>query len=1225
MSTQTPSSLGVSADGTRLTLAIPGLVGANVTASVGDVLDITVDAQTDGYDDDGDPDTAARTGLRCMFAAAADGEVTLWLEEPVYDGDTVTVTAAEGAITDGQTDLAALADEPVDNTANELPLPEPVCILAVPPWRLHREPFYVDVYAVGPACKGFRAQGGIAAVGVAVTDADTNSVAKWATAMSAFPASSTNAAYANKVLFRVGPFDPRPDGDWGAGGAADGVATIEATAYPKVGEPGDAETLPCFLDAGESLVVAHAVVSPAGNNSTGQAALGDGGWSTGQNALADAARAAPFADPHRAARACQSLVQAETGTARCSFCVVYLAAGDHQLGVVATPNLLADRGPLILASLPELAFGAARLTGSANSDAMRVLSLQIDRLDCPISTGLLRNSTSPPTGGFQSSSRWLVFSGSHLRGPGAAAQQSIQKFNGWQRVFVFGSRFSDVWDLSLSSSVVDCTIERLAQDAHFGASHALWCNNRYRQILGDTVPEGGWAGPPHADLVQFNASASRENIAFHQCVIEDATKFQGPLYLDAGSNAANAPTVRRLAVTLCTYPDDRTDARGQLRGFGFDGLYYYANSVDDGLNIQNNNGNLRLDSAFVCDNVLARVSAAAMGARPLQPAGWVNNHIASANAAVPPTFDQDGGGLFTDLFVDFDGGDRTPAPAGPLVDRVAEPIFPFDASGQPVPTDGSAAIGALQIPADPSAADPLPIVIAETDATGTATLIVFGRSLETAADEPAPPAGFAFSTGQAITGVSILAPTLLRLTHAVIGSHQSPTLSVTNCPLVAADGGTVADDADLSVYVNASTADIVRPTILSGSVPAGGDRVRLQADEPLQVADPPFGQASAFAVTASGGALTLELIEIDDDALVLAPSRTILDGETLSVTIDGDASNIADLAGNALNDATDLAITNESTQTATPTDTTPPTFKSGLVSTTGTLVQLFHSELLDLGDPASLAGYTITAGGVPRTITGVQAPSLPATSAPVAVVDPPIYRFQAVTVEYDATLGDVQDLAGNALESFGPVSISSMSMVPEPDTEAAVAISAAVQPSGTSTRVFFDKPLNPATASAAGFTLGGQPVLAASASGSVLTLTHNPVQHDDPDPQVAYTPGALAGVNGAPVEAFSLTAENQSILGLAPAPFPMGIRRAGSGLEIRWSRPCIFGADYDDGVFSLDAPDAQGPVPSAVVYVSGEGSDRWRYTMLDAPGGAPVAPLPSDPIRLAFLASEASS
>src|SRR5690606_12123698 len=197
----------------------------------------------------------------------------------------------------------------------------------------HTGPFYVDVYACGPAYSGHRDQFGIAAVTVEVTDGAGKTAIHTATAMQLIDRIGEFGWQNRWQAFRVGPFNPGNGGDWGAGGAASGVASVVARAYPRVGDEGSVratEPAYVFLDKNNSYEVRHAVVNSAtGNNATGRIGTGDGGFAAGSDQISAAAKSKPFKDIQSALSACQRGDGTTAGPShgKASWSVVYLAPG----------------------------------------------------------------------------------------------------------------------------------------------------------------------------------------------------------------------------------------------------------------------------------------------------------------------------------------------------------------------------------------------------------------------------------------------------------------------------------------------------------------------------------------------------------------------------------------------------------------------------------------------------------------------------------------------------------------------------------------------------------------------------------------------------------------------------------------------------------------------------------------------------------------------------------
>jgi uncharacterized repeat protein (TIGR02059 family) len=207
-------------------------------------------------------------------------------------------------------------------------------------------------------------------------------------------------------------------------------------------------------------------------------------------------------------------------------------------------------------------------------------------------------------------------------------------------------------------------------------------------------------------------------------------------------------------------------------------------------------------------------------------------------------------------------------------------------------------------------------------------------------------------------------------------------------------------------------------------------------------------------------------------------------------TAGNDNSAIQDAAGN---DAVSLSA---QTVTNNVPDTTGPLLQSAAVGTAGTTLILTYNEGVDAANLPVAGAFTITAGGVSRTVTAVSALGQTVT---LTLSGAAITKTQTVRVGYtDPTIGNdtkaVQDTIGNDSVSFSNQVVTNNSNVVGADVTAPVYSSAAVNAAGTTLTLTYNEALdllNLPTSNAFVITVGGveNTVTGVSASGSTLSLS----------------------------------------------------------------------------------------------------------------------------------------
>lgn len=144
-------------------------------------------------------------------------------------------------------------------------------------------------------------------------------------------------------------------------------------------------------------------------------------------------------------------------------------------------------------------------------------------------------------------------------------------------------------------------------------------------------------------------------------------------------------------------------------------------------------------------------------------------------------------------------------------------------------------------------------------------------------------------------------------TSRTIGSHETVTVSYTQptAGFQDSDENDVASFSDQPV-ANGSTQDLTPPTFLSATI--AGSQIILTFSEAVQFG---AGGSGGFALTASGGAVTMSDPVVDASTITYDLSRTPLPDETITLDYTQPTSGVQDLAENDLATFTDEAVSLE--------------------------------------------------------------------------------------------------------------------------------------------------------------------------------------------------------------------------------------------------------------------------------------------------------------------------
>ncbi|MBI5018195.1 MAG: Ig-like domain-containing protein [Deltaproteobacteria bacterium] len=281
--------------------------------------------------------------------------------------------------------------------------------------------------------------------------------------------------------------------------------------------------------------------------------------------------------------------------------------------------------------------------------------------------------------------------------------------------------------------------------------------------------------------------------------------------------------------------------------------------------------------------------------------------------------------------------------------------------------------------------------------------------------------------------------------------------------------------------------DTTPPAVISTAPPEGASDVPVGTAVSVTFSEAVEAASLASSFTLAGpGAQVAGTVTVTGATATLTPAASLGFGTAYTATV---GTGARDLAGNALAAAVSWTFT-----TASAPDTTPPTVSSttpanganGVAVNAG--VSVTFSEPVDAASLAASLTLAGPGGPVAGTVTVVGAT---ATFTPAASLVP--------ATAYTATVGTgARDLAGNPLAAPFSWTFTTGSA---PDTTAPTVVSTAPTngatgvPAGTAVAVSFSEAMNPATLTAATFTLtrAGVPVTGnVTYAPATLTATFTP-------------------------------------------------------------------------------------------------------------------------------------
>ena len=335
---------------------------------------------------------------------------------------------------------------------------------------------------------------------------------------------------------------------------------------------------------------------------------------------------------------------------------------------------------------------------------------------------------------------------------------------------------------------------------------------------------------------------------------------------------------------------------------------------------------------------------------------------------------------------------------------------------------------------------------------------------------------------RSVSSVAVSGSTVQLTLSSVVGVGQAVTVaytapasdsSVSNIAIQDTVGNDAISLTSTSV-TNSSTVDITAPTFSSAAVGSTGLVLTLTYSEALNSTT---AQTSAFAVTVAGVSRSVSSVAVSGSTVQLTLASAVERGSVVTVAYTAPASNNSN-SNNAIQDSTGndaISLGSTSVTNSSTVDSTPPTFVSAILGTTGVTLTLTYDEALH-ATTAATSAYSVLVDGILRTVSN----AVVSGSTVQLTLTPAVQGSSTVTVAYAApsssnltTNNAIQDSAGNDAASL------SQSVVTNNSTEGPPRlISAEVLPAGNQMKMTWSETLGSTYPLGTAFTIlvNGSPV-----------------------------------------------------------------------------------------------------------------------------------------------------
>ena len=262
------------------------------------------------------------------------------------------------------------------------------------------------------------------------------------------------------------------------------------------------------------------------------------------------------------------------------------------------------------------------------------------------------------------------------------------------------------------------------------------------------------------------------------------------------------------------------------------------------------------------------------------------------------------------------------------------------------------------------------------------------------------------ATPTTVSAVAVSGNTITLTLSVPIIDSDSPTVSYTAAsnPISNAAGDALAAFGPQSISNN---LDTTAPTVIS-AVAVTTTSVVLTISEPVSGSNIAATDFRIFGIPSPP--TTVTTVEISGNIIILTLSRPLAESETPSLSYTASSNPISDAAGNALGTISSQSVSINL-------DTTPPTVTLAS-AVTPTSVTLTISESVS-GTGVTPGDFTIDGVATPTTVSAVDVSGDTIT----LTLSVPITGSDSPTVSYTSSSSTIDDVAGNALESFTDQSI----------------------------------------------------------------------------------------------------------------------------------------------------------------------------------------------------------